>query len=101
MKTKHLSLVTQEHSVTTTVRSNVYSPYGPVNQGLITSLAQGTLRARQEVQLMALLNSLESLVANLNYKSCTVLDTLVIATQGARVALLSTPIDADGTDLLH
>jgi hypothetical protein len=36
-------------------------------------------------------------VDNLNYKSCTALDTLVIATEGVRVALLATPIEEGGT----
>ena len=99
MKTRHLSLVTQRHSVTTTVRSNVCSPYGPVNPGSTTLLAQETLKANQEARLLELLNSLESVVENLNYKSFTVYDTLVTAMEGVRVALLATPIDEGGTDL--
>jgi hypothetical protein len=42
-----------------------------------------------------LLNSLENVVADLNFKSYTALDTLAIAIQGARVALSATAIDED------
>jgi hypothetical protein len=45
-----------------------------------------------------LLNSLESVVDNLNYKSFTVYDTLVTAIEGVRVALLGTQIEEGGTD---
>ena len=99
MKTRHLRLVTQEHSVTTTVRSTVSSAFGPVSPGSTTLLAQETLRVNQLRQLTELLNSLESVVANLNYRSSTVLDTLLTATQGVRVALSATPIDAGGTKM--
>ena len=97
MKTRHLHLVTHEHLVTVKVKSSVSSAFGPVSPGSTTLLAQETLRANQLRQLTELLNSLESVVANLNYKSSTALDTLVIATQGVRVALSATPIDAGGT----
>ena len=98
MRTRHLSLVTQRHSVTTTTKSNACSPYGPVNPASTTLLAQETLRANQEARLLELLNSLESVVENLNYKSFTAYDTLVIATEGVRAALLATPTDEGGTD---
>jgi hypothetical protein len=101
VRTRHLSLVTHEHSVTTKVRSNVCSPYGPVNPASTTLLAQETLRANQEARLLELLNSLESVVDSLNYKSFTAYDTLVTATEAVRVALLGTPIESAGTDLLH
>ena len=91
MRTRHLQLVTPEHSVTARDRLRALSPYGPVKAGL--TIWQTT----QEARLMELLNSLESAVANLNYKSSTVLDTLLTATQGVRVALSATPIDAGGT----
>jgi hypothetical protein len=68
------------------------SPYGPVSQGLTTS--QKTDRDRQ---LTELLNSLESVVADLNSKSYTVLDTLIIAIQEARVALCDTTTEGVGT----
>ena len=99
MKTRHLQLVTQEHSVTVKVRSTALSAFGPVSPGSTTWLAQETLRVNQLRQLTELLNSLESVVANLNYKSSTALDTLLTATQGVRVALSATPIDAGGTKL--
>jgi hypothetical protein len=98
VRTRHLSLVTHEHSVTTRVRSNVCSPYGPVNPASTTLLAQETLRANQEARLLELLNSLESVVDNLNFKSFTAYDTLVIATEAVRVALLDTQIEEAGTD---
>ena len=101
MRIRHLQLVTHEHSVTVRERSSVCSPYGPVNPASTTLLAQETLRANQEARLLELLNSLESVVDNLNYKSCTALDTLVIATEAVRVALKATPIESAGTDLLH
>ena len=97
MRTRHLQLVTQEHSDTAPSKSNALSPYGPVRAGLTTSPDQETLRESQLRQLTELLNSLESVVANLNYKSSTVLDTLLIATQGVRVALSATPIEEGGT----
>jgi len=97
VKTRHLRLVTQEHSVTITTKSTVSSAFGPVSPGSTTLLAQETLRVNQLRQLTELLNSLESAVANLNYKSSTALDTLLIATQGVRAALRATPIDAGGT----
>jgi hypothetical protein len=98
VKTRHLRLVTQEHSVTIRTRSDVSSAFGPVSPGSTTLLAQETLRVNQLRQLTELLNSLESVVANLNYKSSTALDTLLIATQGVRAALSATPTDAGGTN---
>jgi hypothetical protein len=62
-------------------------------------LAQETLRANQEARLLELLNSLESVVDNLNFKSFTVYDTLIIAMEGVRAALSDTPIDEAGTDV--
>ena len=94
MRTEHLQLVTHEHSVTTTVRSSVSSPFGPVRAGLTTS------QITNEARLTELLNSLESVVASLNYKSFTVYDTLVIATENLRVALSNIATDEAGTDTL-
>ena len=94
MRTKHLQLVTHEHSVTTTTRSDVLSPYGPVRAGLTTS------QITPEARLTELLNSLENVVDNLNYKSFTVYDTLVIATENLRVALSNIATDEAGTDTL-
>ena len=95
MRTKHLSLVTHEHSDTVSVRSDVLSPYGPVRAGLTTS------QTTQNQQLLELLNSLESVVESLNYKSFTVYDTLNTAIEAVRVALLPTQIEEAGTDLLQ
>ena len=97
MRTRHLQLVTQKHSVTTSERERVLSPYGPVNPASTTLLAQETLRANQEAQLLELLSSLESAVESLNYKSFTAYDTLVIATEGVRVALSAIVTDEAGT----
>ncbi len=94
MRTGHLQLVTREHSVTTNSRSSACSPYGPVRAGLTTS------QITNEARLTELLNSLESVVASLNYKSFTVYDTLVIATENLRVALSNIATDEAGTDTL-
>ena len=67
------------------------SPYGPVKAGLTTSQ-----RTSEEVQLMELLNSLESVVDRLNFKSFTVYDTLNTAIEGVRAALLLSTIDEVG-----
>jgi len=94
VRTGHLQLVTQEHSATTSSRSSVCSPYGPVRAGLTTS------QITNEARLTELLNSLENVVASLNYKSFTVYDTLVIATENLRVALSNIATDEAGTDTL-
>ena len=73
-------------------RLRALSPYGPVKAGLTT------LPTTNEVRLMELLNSLESVVADLNYKSFTAYDTLNTAIEGIRVALLGTAIEEGGTD---
>ncbi len=92
MRTRHLSLVTQEHSDTPSVKPNVLSPYGPVRAGLTTS------QTTQSQQLSELLNSLENVVESLNYKSFTVYDTLNTAIEGVRAALSAIQTDEDGTD---
>jgi hypothetical protein len=71
------------------------SPYGPVRAGLTT-----LQRTDRDQVLTELLSSLESVVADLNSKSYTALDTLIIAIQGARVALCDTTTDEAGTDLI-
>lgn len=68
------------------------SPYGPVKAGLTT------LPTTNEVRLMELLNSLENVVHDLNYKSFTAYDTLNTAIQGVRAALLDTAIEEGGTE---
>jgi hypothetical protein len=68
-----------------------------VNPASTTLLAQETLRANQEARLLELLNSLESVVDNLNFKSFTAYDTLVIAMEGVRVALSDTLTEEAGT----
>ena len=98
MRTRHLQLVSQEHSDTTSERESVLSPYGPVSPGSTTLLAQETLRANQEARLLELLSSLESVVESLNYKSFTAYDTLVTATEGVRVALSAIVTDEAGTE---
>jgi hypothetical protein len=63
-------------------------------------VSQRTLRENQLRQLSELLNSLESVVENLNYKSFTAYDTLVTATEGVRVALFNIATEEAGTDTL-
>ena len=94
MRTGHLSLVTHEHLDTPSVKENALSPYGPVRAGLTTS------QITPEARLTELLNSLESVVDNLNFKSFTVYDTLIIATENLRVALSNIATEEDGTDTL-
>jgi hypothetical protein len=73
------------------------SPYGPLKVGLITWQSQEIVKEDYEVRLTELLNSLESAVENLQFKSFTVYDTLNIAIEEARVALSHTTQKA-GTD---
>jgi len=92
VRTRHLSLVTHEHSDIVSVRSDVLSPYGPVRAGLTTS------QITQDQQLTELLNSLESVVENLQFKSFTAYDTLVIAIEQTRAAHSGTVIEEAGTE---
>ena len=92
MRTEGSSSNIVKLSVIRTSRSTVSSPFGPVRAGLTT------LPTTQDQRLSELLNSLESAVENLNYKSFTVYDTLVIAIEGVRAALLHTQTKEDGTD---
>ena len=98
MRTKHLQLVTSKHSVTTHNSESVRSHFGPVNPASTTWLAQETLRVNQLRQLSELLNSLESVVDNLNFKSFTVYDTLNTAIEAVSVALNATPIESAGIE---
>jgi len=93
VKIKHLQLVTQKHSVTVTKTLTAYSPFGPVRAGLTTS------QTTNDQRLTELLNSLESAVASLVSKSCTVLDTLTTATKEMLAEPLPSTIDAAGTDV--
>jgi hypothetical protein len=63
-----------------------------VRAGLTTS------QTTQDQRLTELLNSLEREVENLNYKSFTVYDTLVIAIEAMRVALSDTQTEEGGID---
>ena len=92
MKTRHLQLVTSEHSVTISSRESVPSPYGPVRAGLTTS------QITQDQRLSELLSSLESVVENLNYKSFTLYDMLNTAIEEISAVLSNTQIEEDGTD---
>jgi len=73
-------------------RLRALSPYGPVKAGLTT------LPTTNEVRLMELLNSLENVVHDLNYKSFTVYDTLNTAIQGVRAALSGIATEEGGTN---
>ena len=73
-------------------KQRALSPYGPVRVGLTTS------QITQDQRLSELLNSLEREVENLNYKSFTLYDTLVIAIEAMRVALSDTVIEEDGIE---
>jgi hypothetical protein len=94
VRTRHLQLVTPEHSDTISKREDVLSPYGPVRAGLTTS------QTTQLAQLSELLSSLENVVENLNYKSFTVYDILSTATENLRVALSNIATDEAGTDTI-
>ena len=91
MKTRHLSLVTPKPLDTVRERESVCSPYGPVKAGLTTR------QITQDQQLSELLNSLESVVESLNFKSFTVYDILNTVMESLRVALLTIATDEGGT----
>ena len=80
-------------------RERALTPFGPLNPASTTLLAQETQRASQEARLMELLNSLESVVESLQYKSYTAYDTLTIALEGVRVALSASTSDTGSTDV--
>ena len=92
MRTRHLQLVSHTHSVTLTNKSSALSPFGPLRAGLTT------WQTTQDQQLTELLNSLEKQVANLNYKSFTVLDTLTTATKAIRALHLDSTSAKVGTN---
>ena len=74
------------------------SPYGPVKAGLTTLPSHSTREGENEARLMELLNSLESVVESLQYKSFTAYDTLTIALEGVRVALSASTEDIISTE---
>ncbi len=98
MRTRHLQLVSSEHSDTTHNNESVRSHFGPVSPGSTTLLAQETLRVNQLAQLSELLNSLENVVEHLNYRSFTLYDTLNTAIEAVSVALNDTQTESVGTD---
>jgi hypothetical protein len=57
-----------------------------------------TLQTTQDQQLTELLSSLENVVANLNYKSFAVYDTLNIAIEAVSAALKDTQTESAGTE---
>jgi hypothetical protein len=93
VKTRHLQLVTQEHSVTVVNKSPVLSPFGPANRDWII------VRRIQDQLLTESLSSLEREVGNLVSKSFTVLDTLTTATKEMLAEPLPSTIDTAGTDV--
>jgi hypothetical protein len=70
----------------------VDSPFGPVRAGLTTS------QTTNDQALTELLSCLERKIADLNTKSCTVLDTLSTATKKVSAVLSATQIEEAGTD---
>jgi hypothetical protein len=98
VRIRHLQLVTSEHSDTMPSREDVRSHFGPVNPASTTWLAQETLRANQLAQLSELLNSLESVVESLNYKSFTLYDTFNTAMEAVSAALSDIQTESAGTD---
>jgi len=93
VRTRHLQLVTHEHSVTVRSKSIALSPFGPVKAGLTT------LQTTNDQQLTELLSYLERKVDELIYKSCTVLDTLESGTREMLAEPLPSTIDEDSTDV--
>lgn len=92
MKTRHLRLVTHEHSVTVTRTSTALSPFGPVRAGLTTS------QITNDQVLTVLLSSLEREVANLLSKSSTVLDILTTASKEMLAEPLPSTLDTVTTE---
>jgi hypothetical protein len=74
------------------------SPYGPVKAGLTTLPSQGTRGGENEARLSELLNSLESVVETLNFKSFTAYDMLASAIEDLRAAHLHFIEQEGGTD---
>ena len=93
MRTRHLRLVSSERWDTTHNRESVPSPYGPVRAGLTIS------QTTNDQALTELLSSLERKVAELIYKSSTVLDTWSTVSQEVSAVLSNTPIESAGIDV--
>ena len=100
MKTNELHTNIVELSDIRKQKQRVSYDFGPVNPASTTLVSQRTLRENQLARLSELLNSLESVVENLNYKSFTVYDTLNTAIQDLRVALSGIATDEGGTDTI-
>ena len=79
-------------------RQRALSPYGPLKVGLITWQDQEIVKDDQLQQLSELLNSLESVVESLNYKSFTAYDMLASATENLRAVLLPFTDTTTGTE---
>ena len=99
MKTRHLQLVTPEHSDTTSNRSIASSHFGPLNPASTTLRVQEIHKANQDHQLTELLSSLENAVENLSFKSFTVYDTLNIVIENLRASLSNFIIATGGTEI--
>lgn len=81
-------------------RQRALSPYGPLKVGLITWQDQEIVKDDQLQQLSELLNSLESVVESLNYKSFTAYDMLASATENLRAALLPSTDTTTGIETI-
>jgi hypothetical protein len=74
-------------------RQIALSPYGPKRAGLTTSRI-----IEKDQVLTELLNYLEKLIQDLNFKSFEAYDTFNIAMEEMRAALSDITINEDGTD---
>ena len=79
-------------------RESASTPFGPLNPASTTLVVQEIYRANQEARLMVLLSSLESEVAILESKYCTVLDILTLAIKDLRAVLSPTTEQETGID---
>ena len=81
-----------------TEKLSASSPFGPLSPDSTTWRVREIFRANQEVRLTELLNSLESAVENLQFRSFTVYDTLNTAIEDLRAVLSTSTEDTDFTD---
>jgi hypothetical protein len=86
------------HLDTARGRERALTPFGPLNPASTTLRVQEIFRENQEARLMELLNSLESVVETLVYKSFTAYDTLNTAIEDLRAALSVFIEGTGGTD---